>query len=82
MFWKKQDEIVISLKNKIAYLKNEAEEACKNALKYKDYIKKIKDDLKSQKKREMQEVEHLVKMSKEKNEIEFELRAEIKEWLN
>ena len=83
MFWvkgKKEDKIVINLEKEIESLKQEKRRLIDESLATVMASKKLKEeleDLKLTKKMEMREVEHLVKMAKEKNEIEFEKKVAV-----
>jgi predicted RND superfamily exporter protein len=82
MFWnKKEKELTISLVKEIEALRTEKRKLAEDAIKNPEIIKKLKEEISElslTKKMEMREVEHLVKMAKEKNAIEFEKKiAEI-----
>lgn len=82
MFWnKKEKELTISLVKEIEALRVEKKKLAEDAIRNPEMIKKLKEEiaeLSLTKKMEMREVEHLVKMAKEKNAIEFEKKiAEI-----
>jgi hypothetical protein len=81
MFWrsgKKENTIVINLEKEIETLKQEKKRLLQEALDTIDATRKLKEeleDLKLHKKMELQEVEHMVKMAKEKNAIEYERKV-------
>ena len=77
MFWQK-NKIVINLESELATLRKELEQKCRDVVAKESERRKLNEeleDLKLKKKIELQEIEHMVKMSKERNEISFEKKV-------